>query len=150
MVQSAVIGGNFSLLGGGGGTMGGVATGACFAATPPAPWSQDTGSAVAGSPVYSDVEDNSIGGNHTIVGMSSCWLGSLRNQIGGDATFINNSMGDPDAMEIGGNLIGENLTCYANAPAPQFGEGAAPNWSAAGPKASVDSTSCCPTRHLKH
>jgi len=127
VVQSADIGGNFSLLGGGGGTMGGVSTGACFGATPPAPWSEDTGSAVAGSPVYSDVEDSSIGGNYTIADLSSCWLGSLRNQIGGSATFIGNSMGDPDAMEIGGNLVNGNLTCFGNAPAPQFGDGAAPD-----------------------
>jgi hypothetical protein len=124
VVQSADIKGNFSLYGGGGGTMGGVATGACFAATPPAPWSEDNGSAVAGNPVYSDVEDSTIGGNYTIVGMSSCWLGTLRDQIRGNATFIGNQMGDPDAMEIGGNLIDGNLTCFENAPAPQFGDGA--------------------------
>lgn len=127
VVQSADIGGNLSLFGGGGGTMGGVATGACLGAVTPAPWSEDTGSAAAGSPVYSDVEDSSIGGNYTIAGLSSCYLGSLRNQIGGNATFIGNSMGDPDAMEIGGNLINGNLTCLGNAPAPQFGDGAAPD-----------------------
>ncbi len=33
-------------------------------------------------------------------------------------------MGDPDAMEIGNNLVGEDLTCFKNAPAPQFGDGA--------------------------
>ncbi len=124
IVHSSSIGGDFTDIGGGGGTMGGVATGACFAATPPAPWSEDNGSAVAGNPVYTDVEDASIGGNYTMVGVSSCWLGSLRNQIGGDATFIGNQMGDPDAMEIGNNLIREDLTCFKNAPAPQFGDGA--------------------------
>jgi hypothetical protein len=127
VVQSADIRGNFALYGGGGGTMGGVATGACFAATPPAPWSEDNGSAVAGpppNPVYSDVEDSTIGGNFTIVGMSSCWLGSLRNQIGGSATFIGNQFGDPDAMEIGNNLVKQNLICFKNDPAPQFGDGA--------------------------
>ena len=118
IIHSSSIGGNFTDIGGGGGTMGGVATGACFGATPPAPW------AAAMGPVFSDVEDASIGGNYTIAGVSSCWLGSLRNQIGGDATFIGNQMGDPDAMEIGNNLVGDDLTCFANAPAPQFGDGA--------------------------
>jgi len=127
VVQSADIRGNLTLFGGGGGTMGGVANNACFAATPPAPWSEDLGSAVQGNPVYSDVEDSIIGGNYTIAGLSSCWLGSLRNQIGGSATFIGNSMGDADAMEIGGNLVNGNLTCFANAPAPQFGDGASPD-----------------------
>ena len=59
-----------------------------------------------------------------IAGVSSCWLGSLRNQIRGNATFIGNQMGDPDAMEIGNNLVGRNLTCFNNDPPPQFGDGA--------------------------
>jgi hypothetical protein len=124
VVHSTFIKGSFTMIGGGGGTMGGVATGACFGATPPPPWSLDQGSAVAGSPVYSDVEDSSIGGDFTIANVSSCWLGSLRNQIGGSALFQGNRMGDPDAMEIGNNLIRRNLTCTANMPAPQFGDGA--------------------------
>ncbi len=36
-------------------------------------------------------------------------------------------MGDPDAMEIGNNLISGNLACFDNNPAPQFGDGAAPD-----------------------
>ena len=127
VVQAADIGGNFTLIGGGGGTMGGVSTGGCFAATPPAPWSEDMQSAVAGNPVYSDVEDSSIGGNYTVIGLSSCWLGSLRDFVGGNATFIGNQMGDPDAMEIGNNVVRGNLSCFGNDPAPQFGEGAAPD-----------------------
>ena len=127
VVHNTDIGGNLTLFGGGGGTMGGVATGKCFAATPPAPWSADSHAAVQGSPVYSDVEDSAIGGNYTVIGVSSCWLGSLRNQIGGNATFAGNKMGDPDAMEIGNNLVRGNLACFQNAPAPQFGDGAAPD-----------------------
>lgn len=115
VVHSSSIGGNFTVIGGGGGT------GVC-APPAPAPWSEDAG--LTGIPPYTDVEDVSIGGNYTIVGMSSCWLGSLRNQIRGNATFIGNQMGDPDAMEIGNNLISRDLTCYNNSPAPQFGDGA--------------------------
>ncbi len=124
VVHSSFIKGSFSMIGGGGGTMGGVETGGCFAATPPPPWSLDTGSAVAGSPVYSDVEDSTIGGDYTISNVSSCWLGSLRNQIGGSALFQGNKFGDPDAMEIGNNLIRRNMICTGNKPAPQFGDGA--------------------------
>jgi hypothetical protein len=118
VVHSSSIGGNFTIIGGGGNT------GLCAAPTQPLPWSADTGTAVDGNPVYTDVEDATIGGNYTIVGMSSCWLGSLRNQIGGNATFIGNTFGDPDAMEIGNNLIRGNMTCFKNDPAPQFGDGA--------------------------
>jgi hypothetical protein len=124
VVHSSFIKGSFSMIGGGGGTMGGVETGGCFAATPPPPWSLDTGSAVDGNPVYSDVEDTTIGGDFTIANVSSCWLGSLRNQIGGSAVFQGNKMGDPDAMEIGNNLIRGNMICTNNRPAPQFGDGA--------------------------
>jgi len=47
--------------------------------------------------------------------------------VRGNGTFIGNTMGDPDAMEIH-NLYGGNLTCLNNTPAVQFGDsGAAPN-----------------------
>jgi hypothetical protein len=117
VIHSSSIGGNFTVIGGGG-------TMSCDPADAPPPWSADTGSAIAGNPVYTDVEDASIGGNYTIAGLSSCWLGSLRNQIRGNATFIGNKMGDPDATEIGNNLVWGNLTCFTNDPAPQFGDGA--------------------------
>jgi hypothetical protein len=121
VVHSSSIGGNFTVVGGGGGTTNASGQNAC-AAAPPAPWSQDPG--LTGNPVYTDVEDASIGGNYTIAGVQSCWLGSLRNQIRGDATFVGNQMADPDAMEIGNNLIRQDFTCFNNKPAPQFGDGA--------------------------
>lgn len=125
LVHSSVVGHNLTIDGGGGGTMGGVTTDACFAASPPAPWSQDP--ALDFIPVYSDVEDSSVGGNLTISNLSSCWLGTLRNHIGGNATFVNDQMGDVDAMEIGNNVVNHNLACSGDDPAPQFGEGAAPD-----------------------
>lgn len=130
VVHSVAIGGNVSLQGGGGG----AAAQTCNAQTPPTdtvpianlePWSEDAN--LDFTPVYSDVEDASIGGNYTVSNLTSCWLGSLRNQIGGSATFVGNVMGDPDAVEIGNNLIGGNLACFDNDPAPQFGDGAAPD-----------------------
>ena len=37
-------------------------------------------------------------------------------------------MGDPDAMEVMSNAVGRNLSCFANLPAVQFGDGGgAPN-----------------------
>jgi hypothetical protein len=128
VVHSAAIGGNVTLLGGGGG----AAAANCSAVTfpqsgplPPAPWSNDPN--LAFTPVYSDFEDATIGGNLTMSGLTSCWLGSLRDQIGGSGTWIANSMGDPDAMEIGSNLINGNMTCFANSEGGtsgvQFGDG---------------------------
>jgi hypothetical protein len=125
VIHSSSIGGSFTDIGGGGGPVAQT----CAAQDPSQPtitalepWSLDP--ALAFTPVYTDAEDASIGGNYTIVGVKSCWLGSLRNQIRGDATFIGNTMGDPDAVEIGNNLIKENFTCFNNNPAPQFGDGA--------------------------
>jgi len=138
VVHSARIGGNFSLLGGGGGpsVVDGVASDACLGSPPfsgsgfpdPAPWSEDQSLGEAGIPVYSDAEDNSIGGNLTIVGLQSCYLGAFRNLVGGTETIAANTMGDADANEIAENVVKQNLTCLANTPAVQFGDsGAAPN-----------------------
>jgi hypothetical protein len=129
VLHSATIGGNVSLIGGGGGP----AAEQCAAQTPTAvtltalePWSEDPGLDFV--PVYSDAEDDSIGGNLTVSGLTSCWLGSLRNQVGGSATFTGNTMGDPDAMEIDDNVVNGNMTCLADSPAVQFGDsGSAPN-----------------------
>ncbi len=129
VVHSASIGGNVSILGGGGGSV--AAT--CAPQMPPpapvnpglAPWSEDPN--LYFTPVYTDFEDVAIGGNYTVTGLNTCWLGSLRNQVGGSATFVGNRFGDPDAMEIGNNLINGDLTCFQNDPAPQFGDGAAPD-----------------------
>jgi len=142
VVHSVSIGGNFSLLGGGGGVIGGVQTGVCdgsFTTVPPTPapvpplWAADPSLANGEAPgmpipVYSDAEDNVIGGNLSVIGLKSCWLGSLRNEVRGSAVFFHNSMGDPDAMEIDNNLIGRDMLCFGNLPAVQYGDsGAAPN-----------------------
>ncbi len=139
VVHSASIGGSVSVVGGGGG----AAAENCSAVTeppstpvPPAPWSEDP--TMLFTPVFTDFEDDTIGGNLTVSGLTSCWLGSLRDQIGGTATFANNTMGDPDAMEVDNNLINGNMICFNNVPATipgvptstgiQFGDsGSAPN-----------------------
>ena len=33
--------------------------------------------------------------------MSTCWMGFIRNQANGGVSVANNTMGDPDAIEIG-------------------------------------------------
>lgn len=129
VVHSSSIGGSASLLGGGGG----AAAKTCAAQSPSKPtvadlepWSEDKN--LDQTPVYSDFEDNTIGGNLTVAGLTSCWLGSLRNQVGGNGAWVGNTMGDPDALEIDNNLLGGNMTCLNNTPAVQFGDsGAAPN-----------------------
>ena len=133
VLHSASIGGSVSVLGGGGGAAGGANSGGCFntkAFPIPAPWSKDAALAnpKTGSPQYTDAEDNFIGGNLTIAGVQTCWLGSLRDQVRGSLTYVRNVTSDPDGMEIDNNLMGSNMTCLNNDPAVQYGDSmAAPN-----------------------
>jgi hypothetical protein len=129
VLHDVAVNGDVQILGGGGG-----AAGASCAAQAPspapintalAPWSEDP--ALVQTPVYTDVEDGQIGGDLRVVGLSTCWLGTLRNWVRGNVSFAHNTFGDPDAMEIGNNLIWGDFGCWDNSPAPQFGEGAAPD-----------------------
>ena len=52
------------------------------------------------SPVYSDYEDNTIGGNLRITGLNSCWLGGLRNKVGGSVTYRTTPWPTPTPTEI--------------------------------------------------
>jgi hypothetical protein len=74
------------------------------------------------SPVYSDYEDNWIGGRITVRHLRSCWFGALRNWIGVTGTFSSNRMADPDAMEVNTNTVIRNLVCWRNHPKVQFGD----------------------------
>ncbi|MGO9873600.1 MAG: hypothetical protein ACLPVY_07345 [Acidimicrobiia bacterium] len=131
VVHSAAIDGNVSLQGGGGGVAGAPESGACFLPSnpPPAPWSEDAAvsQGTNASPVYSDFEDTTIGGDLSVIGLQSCWLGTVRDQVAGNVTFANNTMSDPDAMEVNKNVIGGNMACWNNLPAVQFGDGGTPN-----------------------
>ena len=121
------------MLGGGGGAAGGANSGGCFNTKQfpiPAPWSEDAALAnpKTGGPQYTDVEDSFIGGHLTVIGVQTCWLGALRNQVRGSITFAGNVNSDPDGMEINNNLMGGNITCLNNDPAAQHGDGrSAPN-----------------------
>ncbi len=88
----------------------------------------DNSDVFGGGPAYSDYEDNVIGGNLRVTGVISCWFGAIRNQIGGSATFANNTFVDPDASENLTNQIAGNLLCSGNSPVVQYGDsGGSPN-----------------------
>lgn len=125
VVHSVTIGGSLTMNGGGNGV-----TGPAACATTPSLWLEDPALANGEGPgtplpVYSDAEDDVVGGNLSIDGLTSCWLGALRNQVGGSASFSDDAMGDPDAMEMGSNLVQGNLACFDDSPAIQWGDGAA-------------------------
>jgi hypothetical protein len=80
------------------------------------------------SPAFSDFEDNTIGHDLAIVGLRTCWLGSLRNNVGGSLIDAKNTMADPDAGEVLQNTVQRDIFCVANSPSVQFGDsGASPN-----------------------
>jgi hypothetical protein len=66
------------------------------------------------SPVYSDYEDSTIGGNVAITGLKSCYLAVIRDNVHGNLGFTNNTLGDPDAIEIEADHVGKNLACHGN------------------------------------
>jgi hypothetical protein len=108
LLHNSSVGGNITQIGGGGGVN----------CTPTGPF------AAFQSPVFSDYEDNTIGGSIDVSDLSSCWLGILRNQIGGSVTMSGNTMADPDAMEVLTNTIDGNAICTDNNPPNQFGDSA--------------------------
>jgi hypothetical protein len=95
IIHSSTIGGSISQTGGGGGVN----------CNPTGPF------AAFQSPVFSAYEDDTISGNITITQVSSCWLGVIRNHIGKSLKITDESMADPDAIEIETNVIGRDLVC---------------------------------------
>ena len=115
VVHNTTIGGKFKSTGGGGGVK----------CAPAGPFK------AVHAPVFSALEDSSVGGNLTISGLKSCWLGVARVHVKGNATLTNNVLADPDAIEVVSNHIAGNLACTGNshpASAPAFAQ---PVWDSA-------------------
>jgi hypothetical protein len=74
------------------------------------------------SPVFSDYEDNFVGGSIVVTGLRSCWFGALRNHVRHSVLVSRNKMADPDANEVVSNFIRGNIACFRNSPAIQFGD----------------------------
>jgi hypothetical protein len=96
VVHNSTIGGNVQETGGGGGTT-------CENPPPMFPFG-----------VNSDYEDSTVGGSIDVIGLDSCWLGLARDSVGRNVDMLQNQLADPDAIEILGNQIGNNLVCQGN------------------------------------
>jgi hypothetical protein len=107
VVHSSTVRGNVVESGGGGGVNCGPPDG------PPPPGVFG----LEGTPVYSDFEDSTVGGNLGVSGLGSCWLGIIRDQVGGNTLVTGNQLDDPDAIEILSNTIAGNLLCQQNSMA---------------------------------
>jgi hypothetical protein len=64
---------------------------------------------------YTDVEDSQVNGGISIAGLSTCWTGVIRDTVKGTTSVNDNTMGDPDAIEIGLDDIRGALACSGNA-----------------------------------
>jgi hypothetical protein len=118
LVHAATIDGNVLEAGGGGGAFSGPGANC----TPIGIFAD------IGSPVFSDYEDDNIGGSLVVTGLQTCWLGALRDNIGGTLIDSNNTMADPDANEVVQNTVRGSMVCLGDSPAVQFGDsGASPN-----------------------
>ena len=75
-----------------------------------------------GPPAYSTYEDNTVGGNVSVVELGTCWAGFFRNTVWGNVTWNKNITADEDGNEIATNTIHGSLSCFDNDPAVQFGD----------------------------
>jgi hypothetical protein len=114
IVHNSAIGGNITETGGGGGLGCGTPTSGIFAAVH--------------SPVYSDYEDSTVGGNVNVSGITTCWLGIARVAVHGNVTLGHNALGDPDGIEVLTNTISKNLSCQGNSHPAGGPPGAMPVW----------------------
>jgi len=132
VVHGTTIDGGFSLQGGGGGNSYfdfGPPEGVFCANAPGLPF-----------PPFSDIEDSRVNGGASISGLSTCWMGFIRNHVNGGVSVTNNTLGDPDAIEIGLNVIHGGLACSGNqrdpaSPILPLGVGGVPTNSFDGPPA---------------
>lgn len=106
VVHDTTIGGDVSQIGGGGG----------FTCVPEGIF------AAFGSPVYSTYEDSTVGGSLSMIGLHSCWAGTARVNIAGNATYLGIKLADRDGIEIVSNHIDGNLTCRDNSMVWDSGE----------------------------
>jgi hypothetical protein len=75
-----------------------------------------------GAPAYIDFEDTTVGGNAIIQNVQSCWAGFIRDSVGGNVIYQNNTFADPDASELTTNTVQGNMICTGNSPQVQFGD----------------------------
>jgi hypothetical protein len=83
------------------------------------------------SPAFSVYEDSEIGNSLKISGLHTCFLSIARVTIGGNTTINSNETGDPDAIEVLANEIGNNLSCKGNSHPNGAPSDALPIWDSA-------------------
>lgn len=109
LLHNSVVGGSIVFNGGGGGVT-------C------APNPRLSALAGADTPAYMDVENATVGGGFSAIGLRSCWFGVFRTTTRGSMIVAGNRFADPDATEVADNTVGAALVCLHNSPAAQAGD----------------------------
>ena len=117
IVHNSAIGQSIKDIGGGGGPTCAVPKTGIFAAFK--------------SPVFSDLEDSSVGGDVRMNGLRTCWFGLARDTVRSYVTININKTADPDAIEVLANHIGKSLSCAGNRHPGAQPKGALPIWDSA-------------------
>ena len=117
IVHNSAIGKHISDVGGGGGVNCAVPKTGVFAAFK--------------SPVFSDLEDSSVGGGVAVNGLRTCWIGLARDRVTRYVTININKTADPDAIEVLANHIGKSLSCANNRHPGAQPPGTMPIWDSA-------------------
>jgi hypothetical protein len=73
-----------------------------------------------GGPIPWSIKNSTIGGNLTISGLNTNWLGVLFNTVGRNVTLTNIALSDPDpgapGVYVVRNTIRDNLVCFGLTP----------------------------------
>jgi hypothetical protein len=72
--------------------------------------------------VYSSYEDDTVGGSINVHGLNTDWFSINRVTVGGNVSFDDNQMFDPNGAELHGNVVDGNLDCHGNSYVWDSGE----------------------------
>ena len=75
-----------------------------------------------GPPPYTDYNNDSVGGDITVAGLTTCWDGFLGNAVRGTVSWNHNTTLIPDGNLVGTSAIHGDLNCFGNSPVPHLSD----------------------------
>jgi hypothetical protein len=68
------------------------------------------------------IKDDVVHGNIVVTDLTTVWFGVIRTEVGKNLILKNINLSDDDGNEFVTDVIGRNLICSGNDPAPQVGD----------------------------